>query len=264
MPTEDDMMTPKEKFPKCVHITPKMWWNGIVLNAVGLTGPGARELLAKGEWQQRTKPFMISFMSVAPTSKKRLAELEEFVELLWRYLPDFRATIALQLNFSCPNTGHDTTELFDEVGMALEIASVLGIPLLPKFNLLITPTQALEISKHKHCAGICVTNTFPFGTILPNVWWWKHFGNDNPKYSPLAEFGGGGLSGKPILPHLIKWIKDFRELGGTCHLNAGGGILGPIGAVRLFSAGADSIALGTIAMLRPWMMLPTILTGKIV
>lgn len=263
MPTEKDGMTPKEKFPKCVYITPKMWMSGIVLNAVGLTGPGTKVLLQKTEWQLRTEPFIISFMSVASTSKERLIELKEFVDLLFRCLAGFRTHIALQLNFSCPNTGHDTSELFDEVAAALEIASKLGIPLIPKFNLLVTPEQAIEISKNPNCAGICVTNTFPFGTILPEAWWIKHFGTADPKESPLAQFGGGGLSGKPILPYLCEWIKDFRTLGGDCHINAGGGILGPWGAIRIFIAGADSISLGTIAMLRPWMMLPTILVGKL-
>src|SRR3989344_980370 len=78
MPLEDDH-TQEELFPSCIKVKP---FKGVVLDAVGLSGPGARVLLASGKWQRRINPFFISFMSVAETPQKRREELEEFVKLL--------------------------------------------------------------------------------------------------------------------------------------------------------------------------------------
>src|SRR5579863_1490269 len=52
MPMRLDGVTPLEKFPKCIHLTLRMWLDGIVLNAVGLSGPGIEALLATDKWQQ--------------------------------------------------------------------------------------------------------------------------------------------------------------------------------------------------------------------
>ena len=266
MPLGPDGITPTERFPKCVHITPKMWWHGIVLNAVGLSGPGAQKLFDRGLWQEMRGPIILSFMSVAGTKEERLAELREFVRILRHERIHFKAKeIVLQINYSCPNTGHKLVELAGEVAEGLDCIWQAGAGVLAmlKFNVGMPVEKAFAISNHPACAGICISNTIPFGTILPQEWWEKHFGTDDASKSPLAEFGGGGLSGKPLLPLVEQWVRDARKAGVKCHINAGGGILGPIGAARLFIAGADSVFLGSIAMLRPWMVLPTIWLGKL-
>lgn len=74
---------------------------------------------------------------------------------------------------------------------------------------------------------------------------------------PLAQFGGGGLSGWPLRWHVNKWIRTARTAGIEKHINAGGGIFGPLGVWRAKLAGADSISLGSIAAVRPWMLGPT-------
>ncbi|MES2060190.1 MAG: hypothetical protein V4438_04130 [Patescibacteria group bacterium] len=265
MPLKDDGITPKEKFPKCIHITFWMWIRGMVLNAVGLSGPGAKALLEKGIWHKMKGPIVLSFMSVAQKREERLEELRQFLRMLRLELPKFNAKkIALQINYSCPNTGHDLKELAGEVCEGLDMAWDLRIPIMPKFNVQMPIEDAFNISHHSGCAGICISNTIPFGKVLPPAWWEKYFGTADPAKSPLAEFGGGGLSGKPLRSLVEKWVRDARSYGISCHINAGGGVLGPIGAIRLFLAGADSIFLGSIAMLRPWMMLPTIWVGKFV
>ena len=59
MPLKSDY-TPRDMFPKCVVVKPL---SGVVLNAVGLSGPGAKALLDTGLWQRRSKkPFFISFI----------------------------------------------------------------------------------------------------------------------------------------------------------------------------------------------------------
>jgi len=250
MPLEDDH-TPEELFPSCIKVKP---FKGVVLNAVGLSGPGARVLLASGHWLRRTKPFFISFMSVAGTPEERASELKQFADIFSAFLsnfPTFRKIVGLQINHSCPNVGlhHDGAELTGEVCKALDIAARLEIPLVPKLNVLAPIKSALEISRYPSCDAICVSNTVPWGALPELIDWEGIFGS---KESPLAHLGGGGLSGKPLLPIVIDWLNIARRAGLKKPINGGGGILSRRDAGKVFAAGADSISLGSVAILRPW------------
>jgi dihydroorotate dehydrogenase len=244
MPLHNDF-TPKEIRPNCIVIKP---FKGIALNAVGLSGPGAGCLLATGKWQKIERPFLLSFMSVAPSSIFRLEELELFVKILKPTLSKFRAPIGLQINYSCPNVGLHLDELLNEVCEGLALASDLGIPIMPKFNVMLPPEAALKVAAHPGCDGICISNTIPWGQLSDKINWKDLFGSE---ISPLARYGGGGLSGKPLLPLLLRWLEDARRLGLTKPINAGGGILS-FGDAKEVLQLADSIFLGSVAFLRPW------------
>ena len=133
MPLKEDL-SPKELFPKCIVIKP---FKGVALNSVGLSGPGALKLFQTGLWQKRTKPFFISFMSVAEDAQTRLKELRQFISIFRHYLPSFQASVGLQINYSCPNIGINVKELVNEVADGLDAASYLGVPVVPKFNVLL-------------------------------------------------------------------------------------------------------------------------------
>ena len=241
---------PRELLPRCIVVRPL---KGVVLNAVGLSGPGAMELLLDGRWQARTEPFMISFMSVSEQVKDRMLELREFTRLLGRSLlcsSPWRGRIGLQVNFSCPNVGLDPAHLVDEVGEALDIASALGIPLVPKFSVLLPVEVAREIAQHPACDAICISNTIPWGQLSKVIDWKGLFGSD---FSPLAHLGGGGLSGRPLQRLVSGWVGcAVWNAGITKPINAGGGILSLADAREMMDAGASSIFLGSIALLRPW------------
>jgi dihydroorotate dehydrogenase len=244
LPLRDDL-TPRELMPKCIHVKP---WQGVALNALGLSGPGASVLLRTGRWQARQKPFFVSFMSVDRTAQGRLDELKDFVGLFGRYLPQFQAPVGLQINYSCPNVGLHLDGLLNEVWDGLSIASRLDIPLMPKFNVMLPPEAARDIGGHPFCDALCISNTIPYGQLPDRIDWKKLFG----PVSPLAKYGGGGLSGKPLLPLLLEWLEKIRDIGFTKPINAGGGILSLDDARRVLDTGADSIFLGSIAFLRPW------------
>ena len=219
-----------------------------MLNAVGLSGPGADALFQRGIWQEMTKPFFLSFMSVAETAEERVAELEMFVWLFKKYLPYFRAKVGLQVNYSCPNIGLDPGKITTEAKEGLTIASSLGIPLVPKFNVVAPVEAIIEISENSNCDAICVSNTIPWGK-LPNVIDWKGlFGSD---ISPLAKFGGGGLSGAPLLPITSDWVIRARKAGLKKPINFGGGILSEKDLDGLPLQPNDSIFIGSVASLRP-------------
>lgn len=246
MPLRRDF-TPREWHPKCVVVN---FLDGVALNSVGLSGPGALRLLETGLWQKRREPFFLSFMSVGKTRDERLEELREFVAMLVYWQSGFRAPFGLQLNFSCPNTGHELDELAEEAMTALDIASILDAPLVPKFNLLLDAVRARRISEHSACDALCVTNTLPWSSV-PETDRLRLFGTT---ISPLASLGGGGVSGACLLPRLLNWLVDARAAGLRKPLNAGGGILSTFDAnvVRSVLGPGNSIALGSVAFLRPW------------
>lgn len=240
--------TPRDRFPDCIFVNPKSWLGGYALNAVGLSGPGALRLIDTRKWQNQTKPFFLSFMSTKPTRIERLGELDSFITLLTMWRQIFVAPFGLQLNYSCPNTGHALDELLQEVDAALAIAANLGVLVVVKLNAMTPIEVARDISKNPNCAGLCVSNTIPYGQLPDRIAWEKNFG----PVSPLKKYGGGGYSGKELLPILLSWLHRARQGGITNYINGGGGILSLEDAKSVIKSGADSISLGSIAFLRPW------------
>lgn len=253
MPLDSHQM-PVERRPKCIVVK---FWKGVALNAVGLSGPGAKKLFYSHQWQERTEPFFISFSPLGETANEKVMQTLKFVQLFVDSWP-FKTEVGLQLNLSCPNTGEDVTNinrLVEEAHLLLEVLKQLRLPVVVKLNVLMPPDSAAKIAEHSACDGICISNTIPWAALPPlgidRRWL---FGSDE---SPLAEFGGGGLSGAPLLPFVIEWVGEARRRTGK-HINAGGGILHPRDLFLLHAAGADSVSLGVIAMLRPWRLQATI------
>src|SRR3989344_7673686 len=139
------------------------FFSGHTLNAIGLPNIGIKALLACQEWQKRTEPFFISIMSVESTPEKRLEELHQMVDSIGQRKSEFSAPFGLQINLSCPNTGHNLGDLIEESAKALDIASALSVPLVPKYAIDTAPiTAVVQLSGHPHCDGICVSNTLKY------------------------------------------------------------------------------------------------------
>ncbi len=255
MPLNGALM-PVERRPRCIVVK---LVEGVALNAVGLSGPGFHSLLREGQWQQRLRPFFLSFAPQGATIEAKMADAQKFANMLWCRLSEFKTQIGLQFNISCPNTGEDVASvgaLVAEARALLDVLAAIGIPVLVKVNVLMPVRAVKKIEDHPACAGICVSNTIPWSALRSvGVDPVRLFGSEE---SPLAQFGGGGLSGAPLLPLVEKWVRDARKEGLTKHLNAGGGILRPHDVDRLKDAGADSVSLGSIAILRPWRLQATI------
>lgn len=237
--------TPRNPFPRCIRVKLS---KEAMLNAVGLSNPGIAALLGTGKWQKIRNPFWISIMSLAETSERRLEELRIMVDILGFCKNDFSAPFGLQINLSCPNTAHDPRELIGESAKVLEIASALGVPLMPKYSIASAPIKTIaELSNHPACDAICVSNTLPFG--WKEVDWKTAWGSNE---SPMKKYGGGGgLSGKTLRPLVCEWIARLRDTGFTKPINGGGGILCPMDVVDYHHAGASSIFLGSVAVLHP-------------
>jgi len=237
--------TPKYLFPRSVRAK---LLRAAMVNAVGLSNPSLETLLKIGLWQQRTQPFWISIMSLATTPEDRLKELQAMIAILKRYKAGFAAKFGLQINLSCPNTGHDPSELIGESAEVLEVAAELGVPLMPKYSIAFAPIPAImQLNDNQNCDAICASNTIPYG--------WQGFGQQvwGDVASPLAHLGGGGISGKALLPLVCEWVGCLKEAGFTKPVNVGGGILKPEDVDRVHALNvAASIFLGSVAALRPW------------
>jgi dihydroorotate dehydrogenase len=247
MPLLGDGITPREWMPRCIVVKPR---KGVVLNAVGLSGPGTSALLSDGRWQRRTgSPFFLSFMSIQPTSGERLEELRVFVQLLKTQLSSFSALVGLEINVSCPNVQLDLRHLIDEVRQMLNVAEKLNIPLQVKFNALVSAQAVCDIAEHEACDAITMSNTIPWGKLPACINWHGLFGSD---VSPLTHLGGGGLSGWPLLSIVCEKIRQLRDCGLRKPIWACGGIDSVNAVNRVHQAGASGIQFGSMAIVRPW------------
>jgi dihydroorotate dehydrogenase len=193
---------------------------------------------------------MVSFMSVAPTSSERIHEAKLFFEKLQKLIRQCGVmNLGLQINVSCPNVGHVLSELMLEVEHTLDLASDLGIPVLVKVNALLRPGEAIRLTDHPACDGLIVSNSIPWGGLGDKIPWRKLFGTD---VSPLANIGGGGLSGAPLLRIVGEWITAAKRLGVKKPIVGGGGILSTDDASYMLDCGADAIEIGSVSILRPW------------
>ena len=249
----DHNFEPVEGIPRCIIVKP---FAGVVMNSVGLSGPGAQALIDQWSIKDRTDtPLVVSFMSVAEKGEDRIREAGAFAKLMEPLIPlKGRLNTALQVNFSCPNTGVDVSkydELGNEMRDTLNIFSALQIPLMVKVNALFPIPILFEVAeKHEACDAIVGSNTIPWGKMPEKIDWTGLFGKENP--IEKAGFKGGGLSGKPLLPIVQEWITRARYYGITKPIIGGGGILSCKDADILLDAGASAIELGSVSILRPW------------
>jgi len=240
----------KKFLPDAIYPVPL---RSAALNAVGLSNPGFDNLLSWGIWQHKGKPFMLSFMAIGKTKEERLLEARRFVKLLSKYKQNFMAKFALQVNFSCPNTGHDQKDLINEAVLMLDILSELGVPLIPKINAVLPPQIAHEILEHRFCDALCFSNTIPFGEF-PKEIKWINFTEHRRSPLELRGYPKGGLSGAPIFPVVVKWLTEFSKLKvANKPIIAGGGVMSKedVRVLCTFPS-VEAISIGTVAFMKPW------------
>ncbi len=245
MPFDLETFQPLEKFPDCIKVRPL---SGITLNAVGVANPGIDALLAKGEWQALTKPFVISIMAIEEESEqKRLDEIKYIVHAIGERQDEFNAPFAIQENISCPNTNHSQIELTNGIADRLEVQSELGVPLIPKVSIAAAPTWfMMELNDNDNVDAICSSNTVGYDWRELGQWHWK-------LESPMRKYNkaGGGLGGKVLRKLTCEWIEEVRDAGFTKPINGGGGILTKRNIRQFRRAGADSVFFASAAMVRP-------------
>jgi dihydroorotate dehydrogenase len=255
MPLKDDGMTPVEWFPKCI------WGDlrngGEMVNQVGLSNFGIKDYLRREVFNNLKKPFMISIMLMEQTAEGRKEELFEILHLLRHRMPSW-VIWALQINFACPNTGHDNSAFYDEMASLVILAKeiLVNVPIVANVNALM-PTKLL-VGIAEHADALWIGNAIPFGDPASTVNW-KRFGvnKDGKPISPLAERNPawvGGLSSPDCLYDTIEKVKDVRRAGVTIPIVAGNGIRTKECVLNLKRAGAQAVFVGSLGTVRPWRM----------
>ena len=243
--------TPRDWFPKCIFIDLYRWFYGCMLNAVGLSNHGVEACLEDGRWQRQNREWILSFMPIANSVEEKLAECRHFVEETRKHLQKFWVKPIIAFNVSCPNVG--LMPLFT-VGHMLDILGELNLEIIVKVSVDMSVSDAIAISQHSKCSAIHVSNTLHWSK-LPEDILRRAFPDcrDGSRWiSPLDQFGGGGYSGKGLLPLVLAWICDAKDRGLEKPIIGGGGILTPLDVWRVRRAGASAVAVASVAMLRPW------------
>jgi dihydroorotate dehydrogenase len=244
-------LQPKALLPDCIKVYP---FKGIALNSVGLSGPGAEALFASQVWQKMEKPFFISFMPVGAHLLDRYKETKKFINLFKKESSKFNAPVGIQVNISCPNTerklpdSEDSSMTVETITILKEFAK-LNVPIDLKVNVFFNIDLLKTIDERKLCDVITMSNTIPFGSECTEIDWTNLFPDG---ISPIKKYGGGGLSGKVILPVVLRKIKEMRYAGIKMPIKGGGGIMCPNDVDKMKAVGADAIEFATVAMLRPW------------
>jgi len=248
----------KSFYPRSIWVSLKSFWYGYMLNAIGLSNPGLEFMLKYDEWQKRSyEYFHISIQIESEKWQDIEYEINEICRLLNHYLPPSEYNYDIQMNDSCPNTEHGigideakVTETQKKLELFQKLMPTTGV--FVKYNALIE-TQVLQRLK-TYCKGYVISNTIPFGDKSSWIDWNRWFKDGK---SPLPQRLGkpfeGGLSGKIMFPVLLHKIESIQLADAGMHIIAGGGIMSKkqVDILSDYSV-VKGIALGTVALLRPW------------
>lgn len=250
----------KDFFPSSIWWNIRSVWKGYLLNAVGLANPGAEALLGYCKWQNRGGPFQLSFMPMESSPEGKFREAAALAVELNRRMPfhqegnTYGHIYGIQVNVSCPNTGHgNKQDTYDTIVVLQELRKCLpGAPLILKFDLLVEPETIVALKPY--CDAFMISNTLAFGKKSEHVNWKKLFrGGVSPLLKHFQGRFSGGLSGAPLFPLLIEWLKRMQSYDSTVVIIAGGGIMKKADIAKLAQFKiVHAVALGSVAILRPW------------
>ncbi|RJQ31245.1 hypothetical protein C4572_02860 [Candidatus Parcubacteria bacterium] len=213
--------------------------NGGMLNAYGLTNPGVDKL---GKWfRGNNNPrYPVMILSLYPEFSKgtelAIQETKESIDAL-----DEIGELTLELNFSCPNSREKIKSNIESgVKCVKEVKKVFPfLTLIAKVSIV----HPCEFSQELEKAGVDAihsVNTIPFEMVYPG------------KISPMADVGGGGVSGKPIFKAAFEYNRGLREKI-KIPLIVGGGVSCKEDVNQYFSIGADGVTMCTVVLRTPKM-----------
>lgn len=202
---------------------------GGAVNAVGLTNPGI-------EWWCKT-------IGPAIDQKKQMLvgsiltdgnndELAEMATMLNAY-----DLVGLEVNASCPNT---QSEMFGNAEKVIDglkkVKEKTRFPLIVKLSVM--HDIARLVPRLEGLVEAISINTVPWARMFPE------------KISPLARFGGGGVSGKTAQPYTWDLVKKISSL--TAIPVIGPSVWEYEDIATLRAIGAKAISFGSIFMRYPW------------
>ena len=250
MPLRSNGLTPKELFPPSIDID---FRTGHILNSVSFSNFGAVWAFQNAGWNRIDVPFMISFMIVGNTKEEQRSEIERFAMLfsMYRRTGFFKGPVAIQIAAGCPNVGYKLEELLFDLRVMLDYFSPLDVPLVVNLSVATKPEVVVAVAELP-VDLLWLGNTIPFGHHSLEGFWEELYPNGNPLAT--KGFEGGGLSGPWCLNVTTKLIESVRKAGVTMPIVGGNGIQHPRDIRDLRNCGADGVAIGSAAIVRPWRM----------
>ena len=158
--------------------------------------------------------------------------LEEFTRCYQTLQP---LAAGIELNITSPNT--EGIRVFQEPRRLEELLAALR-PLKEKPLFLKLPPyfDEAERSRVMDMVDVCLRHSVE-GVTAVNTW---------PVEDERMAVGRGGLSGRPLLPHMLRIVQDVRRHAGEgLVINACGGIASGQDAVAALRAGANTVQLFT-------------------
>ncbi|MCR4334173.1 MAG: hypothetical protein NUV47_00340 [Patescibacteria group bacterium] len=212
----------------CVRLIP-----GGAVNKVGLTNPGV-------EWWCREVGPKLDFKKF-PTAGSIFGdekELVEMAEMLNRF-----DIVALEVNVSCPNTGHAIEQAEMVVNSVKAVKRASRHPVIVKVS---ADQDYLTIARGLVGIAEAVSlNSVPWKTVFTNS-----------GQTPLAKLekqvggGGGGVSGKPAQKHNWAAVEALAKQGSLPVI--GPSIMEFEDMEKLRRLGAKAIGFGAIHLRTPW------------
>lgn len=205
--------------------------DGYVLNAVGLSNPGASEEVGElGEAKKHCAKLGVPLIaSIFARSKEEFAQVAQIV---MQAKPD-----AIELNMSCPNVASEG-KMFacvreDAAGVVGAVKEVCSVPVFAK----LTPsvTDIVEIAKSVEDAGadgIVAINTMP-GMLI-----------DAKARMPILSNKEGGVSGAALKPIALRAVYSVSRAVEIPIIGTGG-IMSGQDAVEMLMAGASVVGVGS-------------------
>ena len=218
--------------PRKGHAAPCILpWKGGMLNAVGLSNPGAEGAAAEFAEYKRTCaiPLIASIFADSPENFGKLARIIAGAR------PDL-----IEVNVSCPNVESEFGTPFaaDAAALAAVTRAVKdnagGIPVAIKLSV-----QCASIAK---MAEVCQQNgadaITAINTVGPGMW------IDTGVGRPVLSNRVGGVSGTAILPIAVRAVYEIRRAVDLPIIGTGG-VSCADDALQLIMAGADAVGIGS-------------------
>ncbi len=207
-----------------------------MLNSVGLPGPGVER------WLNEYYPMLASSGATFAVSIWGRT-IEDYVEATRTLAQGAPQTAFIELNVSCPNTdagdrlfAHDPTAVSGIVSRCRqETNHPLYVKLSPNTDRVLAVAEA---AIQAGADGLVAINTV-FGQ-------WLYKGK-----SVLGTARGGGLSGAQIHAIALRIVSDLRSYFPSIPIIGVGGISTVDGVVRMLTAGANAVQIGTANFVDP-------------
>ncbi len=206
-----------------------------MLNAVGLQGPGI------AAWRRDDLPALAGagITTVVSIWGRSVADYAAAAE----QLADLPANVvAVEVNLSCPNLEGRRGIFAHDPELSAEVirATTCGLPRWAKLSP--NTDRVVEVAAAVQAAGagaVTLTNTL-LGLVIDPV-----------TRKPALGAGGGGYSGAPIHPVVVRTVFDVHAAHPDLPIVGAGGIGTGWDAVELLLAGANAVQVGTATFAEP-------------